>query len=309
MQLAERDGRLNRLETVNQELMRHIIFLDKQETLYVGSTFDQARQGLFKVTRTIGRPHDVVHNDTHPHGDDFVILYKIKCGNALQLEQRVRYILKYFKPVTNRKYYQIPFSLLVRAIEQLELDLDNEEQLANELIDALNELKLTKAAVDWMNGVPQDIFALPAPVEVSALLEPSVSTECIGEPLKPVEVLKPSEPVSLPVDPVADLVSELAPQVIDKSVESPALVNVPMGAVVSHVFTYKVGDWTSEQTREFIINVLPEYNNTCGRRGPSWTTVKKFLTKKLKSFSKQPKLDTAKQQIIELCLHYDIKIK
>ncbi len=353
---TEHEGYLMRLEAFNRELIEYKQFLAKTECLYVGSTFDQARQGLFKVSKTANlKARNAVHNNTHPYGDEFVILHTIRCRTALPLEQRVKHVLQHFRPVSNREYYQLPFSLLVRAIEKLDNDLDDEEELANELMDMMSQLKLSQHTIDWLEGVPQGIFLLQPPMERPALMPPEDSAGGDASIVAPVvdsqyveahtpsyqeisltiptdqldslslppgtdpqtarpdqQSTSPDQPASNP-EPLADTleptISPLTAPDTHVKVEPPEQPAAP--SVVVTVFTYSITGWTADQTREYIVSILPEYHKSVGRKGPSWTTVKRYLVKKLKDqgLSKQPKIDLAREQIIQLCVDCGIPIK
>lgn len=163
--LQEQDQIINRISLFNQELIDKQKFNTRDEILYIGSTYECARQGLFKASKTKDiKSRNAAHNTTHPVGDEFVILYTIKCSNALQLEQRVKHILKYWRPSNSREYYKIPYILLVDVIELLANDMTIEEEFINSKIDEYKKRKVCTDQINYLEGVPLEKFKmLPAP--------------------------------------------------------------------------------------------------------------------------------------------------
>ncbi len=293
---AENVGYLSRLEAINHELIEYKHFLAKTEFLYIGSTFDQARQGLFKVSRTANlKARNAVHNNTHPRGDEFIILYTVKCRSALPLEQRVKYVLQHFRPVSSREYYQLPFNLLVQAVEKLDNDIGDEEDLANELMNIMTKMKLTQDKIDWLANVPQDIFLLPLPSELPALMPASLPAELISDD-KSVSSADDDAPIiPIPTSTISPLVakqSSVAPDPLPSIVKPPVShqpepvvsaetaistvrikVEVPEQPanppIIVAIFTYSITGRTADQTREYIASILPEYQKSVGRKGPS----------------------------------------
>lgn len=166
--LKNKELEIERISTFNQELINKQKFTSKDEILYVGSTLIYAKQGLFKVSKTKDlKARNATHNTTHHIGDKFIILHTINCSDALHLEQRVKHILKYWRPSNAREFYKIPFRLLVDVLELLARDLDTEEIHINTLIDEYKQLKLT-SEINYLDGISSSAFnMLPAPTDIS----------------------------------------------------------------------------------------------------------------------------------------------
>ena len=158
-ELKEKDKKLNRLGAINQELVSYKKFVEKNEVLYIGTTQEYARQGLFKVSKS----KDVIkrtstHNTSRVLGDEFIIVKEVKCSDALELERYAKHALSGFRCFTNREYYNIPYNLLLRIINQIEHDFNNIESFVNEVLDEFMLMKETNDVIDWTKGLPDDVL-------------------------------------------------------------------------------------------------------------------------------------------------------
>ena len=158
-ELKEKDKKLNRLSAINQELVSYKKFVEKNEVLYIGTTQEYARQGLFKVSKS----KDVIkrtstHNTSRVLGDEFIIVKEVKCSDALELERYAKHALSGFRCFTNREYYNIPYNLLLRIINQIEHDFNNIESFVNEVLDEFMLMKESNDVIDWTKGLPEDVL-------------------------------------------------------------------------------------------------------------------------------------------------------
>lgn len=216
-QLAARDDQLNRVRKHNVELLKYKLFLEKKQTLYIGATLEQARQGLFKVSKTINvRARTSQNNTSHPVGDEFVVLHTVACSNSLELERRVKHVLEAFRP-KGREFYCIQYNKLIELVTLLELHLNEEEDTSNVVIIMQANARETMD-VNYLEGVPMEKFAaLPAPDPVPLLEAPTAEENPVDTPStaqtptadqipaitsKPVENPQPTQtPVQIPTTP------------------------------------------------------------------------------------------------------------
>lgn len=158
IQYEEQRQQLTRYEAHCNELLEYKLFRDKNDTLYVVSTNEYAREGYFKVGKTksiMGRIATM--NTSHIRKDEVCLLKEIKCSDAGQLESRVRHVLKYFRDDDSREFYRIPFLMLSHAIDQLNSEMSGDEELANSYMRAFAQLQLSASApaeIPWAEGTP-----------------------------------------------------------------------------------------------------------------------------------------------------------
>jgi len=152
--IAEKDKYINRLGTLNQEYLTYKKFTDKSESLYIGSTKECARQGLFKVSKTKDiKSRNSSHNTSHPLGDEFIVFREVKCSNSLELERYAKHLLRSFRPTDGREFYQIQYGLLMKVIDRIEENNVGDENLINDIIDRSNTVRGQHDVIDWTNGL------------------------------------------------------------------------------------------------------------------------------------------------------------
>jgi len=166
--IAEKDKYINRLGTLNQEYLTYKKFTDKSESLYIGSTKDCARQGLFKVSKTKDiKSRNSSHNTSHPSGDEFIIFREVKCSNSLELERYAKHLLRSFRPTDGREFYQIQYCLLMKVIDRIEENSIGDENLINDIIDESNAVREQHDVIDWTHGLPEEYLSDSTDVTMS----------------------------------------------------------------------------------------------------------------------------------------------
>lgn len=85
-----------------------------------------------------------------------------------------------------------------------------------------------------------------------------------------------------------------------KAIEPPSA-----GSTDTIQFTFTIKNWTPEQTKSFIINVLEEYKRA-GNTRTSWTALSRMLTDRFKPHSAKPNIKNAKLDIESLCRSHGI---
>jgi hypothetical protein len=173
--VAKMDEQINRIGNQAQELIKYKQFTTKDESVYVISTADLARQGLFKVGRTKNMVQRVAqYNTGHPVGDEMVVLKEVKTCNGLNLENRLRHILKHFRPIDRQEYYKIRYNLLSDMIDLCEEHQHYEEVLANDYVHDTHTLAIAAAPIDWLGDAaliltpPLSIQAAPTLLAIEA---------------------------------------------------------------------------------------------------------------------------------------------
>ena len=157
--IAEKDKSINRIGLLNEEYLSYKKYSEKKEVLYIGSTLDYARQGLFKVSKTKDvTKRTSTHNSSHPIGDEFIVFREVQCNDALSLERYSKHLLKSFRPCDGREFYRIPYDLLMKIIDIVENDFNNSENEVNSIIDQFNEMRKRNDEIDWTSGLPIELL-------------------------------------------------------------------------------------------------------------------------------------------------------
>ena len=158
-ELKEKDRSINRIGLLNEEYLSYKKYSEKKEVLYIGSTLDYARQGLFKVSKTKDvTKRTSTHNSSHPIGDEFIVFREVQCNDALSLERYSKHLLKSFRPCDGREFYRIPYDLLMKIIDIVENDFNNSENEVNNIINQFNEMRKNNDEINWTNGLPIEIL-------------------------------------------------------------------------------------------------------------------------------------------------------
>lgn len=158
----EKDDQLNRLHNTQKELLSYKKRITKTETIYIVSTANYARQGIFKIGRTKNamKFRSSTHNTTHIKGDKIKPLKEFKVYDCVLVEKNVHTKLHGLLLDGEYEFFMCPYDLLVSIIEMIIFNDDKENEMVNRIIDTVYSLK-QKAfnAIDWTSGIPADAFA------------------------------------------------------------------------------------------------------------------------------------------------------
>lgn len=155
--LRDKEYKLDRLYHVQKELLNGKKFLEIVETIYIVSTLDYARQGIFKVGRSKNNMkfRTSSHNTTHIQGNKIKVLREFRVSDSVLVERIIHSKLKGVLLEGEYEFFMIPFSTLERFIQKI-VDHDIEQnKVANETIDAVFALKQDKLiSKKWTDGIP-----------------------------------------------------------------------------------------------------------------------------------------------------------
>lgn len=160
--LKEKDEQLNRLHILHIDLLSYKKNILKQESIYIVSSENYARQGIYKVGRTAQSManRSSQHNNTHVGGDKIKVLKEFKVSNSVTLERSIHAKLRGLVMHGEKEFLKIPFKLL-SSIVQLMVDHDCEDSEAvNCIIDEVYRLRtLPFNSQVWMDGIPEHVFS------------------------------------------------------------------------------------------------------------------------------------------------------
>lgn len=159
--LMERDARINRLNTIHKELITYKKKMTKDERIYIVSTAEYARQGIFKIGRTRNdmKRRSSGHNTSHIKGDKVKVLKEFMVADSVAIEKNVHTKLKGLLLDGEREFFLCPYYLLERIVDLIVNHDDDEHDVVNKTIDMVYELKQSAFnSSEWTRGLSDDIF-------------------------------------------------------------------------------------------------------------------------------------------------------
>ena len=132
----------------------------KKEVTYIKSTLQYAQMGIFKIgiARKNDKSRSVSLNTSHIKEDELVTLRTIHSTNAAKVEN---YLHDHFESCHHDKeWFNIPYSRLMKEIDDLEKDFDkhyvSKKKLADDRIDSW--YTLPSGDPKWTDGLDLQIF-------------------------------------------------------------------------------------------------------------------------------------------------------
>ncbi len=157
----EKDESLNRLHILQRELLSYKKRVTKEETIYIVSTANYARQGIFKIGRTKNKMQfrSSSHNTTHIAGDKVKVIKTFKVNDSVLVERNIHAKLSGLLLEGEKEFFMCPYDLLENIVDII-ISYDNEEnETVNKIIDTVSKLRqLVFNSNDWTDGIPVDIF-------------------------------------------------------------------------------------------------------------------------------------------------------
>jgi prophage antirepressor-like protein len=160
-QLQEKDEQLNRLHNIQKELLSYKKRVTKEETVYIVSTANYARQGIFKIGRTKSQMkfRSSNHNVTHIKGDKVKVLKEFKVNDCVLIEKNIHTKLSGLLVEGEKEFFMCPYDLLLSLVELVVHNDGEENTMVNSIIDTVYKLKKQKfISEDWTTGIPKDMF-------------------------------------------------------------------------------------------------------------------------------------------------------
>ncbi len=157
----EKEEQLNRLHDIHKELLSYKKRVSKDEIIYIVSTAQYARQGIFKVGRTKNamKVRNSTHNSTHITGDKVKTLKEFKVNDAVLVEKIIHNKLSGLAVKGEKEIFLCPYDLLENLVDIVINNDDEENEVINKIIDIVFKLKQIKFNTeDWMSGISENTF-------------------------------------------------------------------------------------------------------------------------------------------------------
>ncbi len=154
----EKDNQLNRL---HNQVISYKKRNSKDETIYIVSTADYARQGIFKIGRTKSqmKTRNTGHNTVRVKGDKVKVIAEFKVNDSALIEKYIHTKLSGLLVEGERELFICPFNILHSLVDLIIHNDDEENEQINRVIETVYNLRRKQfSADDWMDGIPEDIF-------------------------------------------------------------------------------------------------------------------------------------------------------
>lgn len=158
--VSEQEEIINRIHIVNEEYLSYKKLNEKNETIYIVSTYNYATQGIYKIGRTKNmKSRSSGHNTTHVSGDKVRVLNEFKVNDSKLIEKSIHKKLVGLLVKGDKEFFMCPYNLLENLIYDIVNDDDNHNKLVNIIVDAVNGLRTIKYnSKKWLSGIDMSIF-------------------------------------------------------------------------------------------------------------------------------------------------------
>lgn len=158
--LEEKEEQYKRVYNVNIELLNFKKLKEKNESIYIVSTYDYSRQGIYKVGRTKNmKDRNSQHNNTHVNGDKVKVLAEFKVNNSVLTENVIHKKLQGLLIADHKEFFMVPFDQLRMIIDLIVNHDDTQNEIVNTIIDSVYKLKQKHYDyLDWTCGLDLEIF-------------------------------------------------------------------------------------------------------------------------------------------------------
>jgi hypothetical protein len=167
-ELKSKDDQINRMHTSQAELLTYKQRNTRDETIYIVSSLEYARQGIFKIgrTKTSMKRRNSGHNNTRIADDKIKAIKTYEVHDATLTEKRIHTKLHGLLIEGEKEFFMCPYDLLKSAVDYMTKHDNDEDDTVSDIIERIYLLK-EKAfdSADWTNGLPDDFFVDEAPIE------------------------------------------------------------------------------------------------------------------------------------------------
>jgi hypothetical protein len=157
---AEQEATINRIHIVNEEYLSYKKLNDRNETIYIVSTYNYATQGIYKIGRTKNmKSRSSGHNTTHVSGDKVRVLKEFKVNDSKLLEKSIHKKLVGLLVKGDKEFFMCPYDLLENLLDVIVHDDGSHNKLVNSILDTVNGMRTSKYdSRKWISGIDMDIF-------------------------------------------------------------------------------------------------------------------------------------------------------
>jgi prophage antirepressor-like protein len=161
--LASKNRELNRLHLIHKELLSFKKRTERNEIVYIVSTSNYARQGIFKIGRTKKEMkfRTSSHNITHIKGDRVEVIREFKVHDSVLTEKVIHNKLRGIALDGEVEIFMCPYNLLESVVDLIINNDYGENEFVDKIIDAVYSLRKNEFnSLDWTINMP-NVFELP----------------------------------------------------------------------------------------------------------------------------------------------------
>jgi hypothetical protein len=159
--IENKEAKINRIHILNEEYLSYKKLNEKNETIYIVSTYDYATQGIYKVGKTtkLMKSRTSGHNTTHVSGDKVKVLKEFKVNDCSLVEKIIHKKLKGLLVKGDQEIFMCPYDLLENLVDVIVNDDNNHNKLVNTIIDTVNTMRGSNYnSEQWTSGIDMSVF-------------------------------------------------------------------------------------------------------------------------------------------------------
>jgi hypothetical protein len=151
---------LNRLHNINIELLTYKKLTERNESIYIISSYNYIKQGLFKVGRTKNIKNRISnYNSGRINGDRIKVLNEFKVNDSAIVEKTIHKKLNGLRPDKKSEFFLCPYDLLYDIVDLIIYNDNEESEAVDQVINNVFELKEKEYEyLDWTSGLDMSIF-------------------------------------------------------------------------------------------------------------------------------------------------------
>ncbi len=160
--IKQKNVELKRISTLADEYVSFKKKLERNETIYIISSYLYAREGMFKIGKTTKKINvrNSGHNNTRLPGDRMKVLKEFKVNSCDLVEKIIHNKLEGLRASKNTEFFHCPFNLLVRICDNIVHGDEVANELVNSIIDTVHLLRNISNGntAEWTAELDMDIF-------------------------------------------------------------------------------------------------------------------------------------------------------
>jgi phage anti-repressor protein len=156
--LKEKD---NVITQKDEEMLQEKLTKEKNGCIYIVSSKQYAKEGLYKVGRTNKTAKNRIKgsNTYRREEDKVVVLFELKTYNTPAVESYIHQLLDGIRDSKNREYFKCPFLLLRNFITDIIDETDDNQNKANDIIKKIFEIEKQENNENiYMKGIDMSKF-------------------------------------------------------------------------------------------------------------------------------------------------------
>lgn len=141
------------------ELIEYKKLNSRDETVYIVSTLQYARKGVYKIGRTKNMDQRLrTLNTGHMRGDKVHVLCTFKVNDSTLVERVIHRKLAGLLLKGTKEMFQCPFDLLEDMVNMVVNGDVEQNELVDKIVNMVHGLRESRSEIDWMSGLDPNTF-------------------------------------------------------------------------------------------------------------------------------------------------------